>query len=181
MAESSSDVMRRYLEDAIAAESSFESQLRAFSAEGDDEEVRGAFAEHADETRRQYYRLSARLEQLGGNPSNTKSMLAHLFSLTPRLAQASHRQEERTAQNLIMAFSVETGECAMYEALATVAEVAGDSVTQSLARDIQAQERRTAERIWRFIPSRAKIAFNVLTAGEIDPALATRAVVNRVL
>lgn len=181
MAESSTDVIRRYLQDAIAAESSFETQLRAFSEHGDDDDVRSAFAQHAEETRHQQDLLTARLEQLGGSPSGAKSIFAHLFGSTPKLAQATHVQEERTAQNLIVAFSVETSECAMYEALASVAAAAGDVATQTLAREIQAQERQTAEKIWHFIPSRAKIAFNMLTPSDIDPSVATRAVDNRLI
>lgn len=181
MPASTNEVVCRYLQDAMAAESSFESQLRAFSEEGDDDEVRSAFSRHADETRFQYHRLAARLEQLGGAPSNAKSMLAHFFSLTPKLVQATHAAEERIAQNLIIAFSVETGECAMYEALAAVAQAAGDTVTHTLAREIQAEERETAGKLWRFVPSRAKIAFNMLTVSEVDPAFETKAAGNRLI
>jgi ferritin-like metal-binding protein YciE len=181
MGASTNEVVCRYLQDAIAAESSFESQLRAFSEEGDDDEVRSVFSQHAEETRLQYHRLAARLEQLGGTPSPAKSMLAHLFSLSPKLVQATHAQEERIAQNLIMAYTVETSECAMYEALAAVAQAAGDPATHALAREIQAEERQTAGKLWRLLPSRAKIAFNMLTAGEVDPVLETKAPANRVI
>jgi len=126
MPETSSEVIRRYLEDAIAAEKSFETQLQGFAREGDDEEVNAMFAIHAAETRRQYERLTARLEALGGSPSTAKSFLAHLFGLTPKTAQVGHAPQERTTQNLIMAFTVENSECAMYEALAAAAEAAGD-------------------------------------------------------
>jgi ferritin-like metal-binding protein YciE len=181
MADSTNEVIRRYLEDAVAAELSFETQLRAFSEEGDDDEVRAVFAQHADETRRQCQLLSARLPEFGGTSPSAKSVLANVFSLAPKLAQSPHRPEERTAQNLIVGFAVETSECAMYEALAIIAESAGDTATHALAREIQAQERQAAEKIWRFIPSRAKIAFNMLTAGEIDPSVETRALLNRIV
>jgi ferritin-like metal-binding protein YciE len=55
------DVIRRYLEDAIAAEKSFETQLRGFSREGDNPMVQRLFAEHADETKFQYELLTRRL------------------------------------------------------------------------------------------------------------------------
>ena len=181
MARSRNEVIRRYLLEAVAAESSFESHLRVFSEEGDDEEVRAVFAQHADETRRQSEQLSSRLEQLGDSSSSARSVFAELFSLTPKLVQSPNLQEERTAQNLIIGFAVETSECAMYEALAVVAKSAGDTATESLAREIQAQERQTAEKIWRFIPSRVKIAFTMLTAGEIDPSVETRAMLNRIV
>lgn len=182
MADSSSDqVIRRYLEDAVAAESSFETQLWAFSREGDDAEVQAAFATHAQETQGQLRRLTGRLEELGGSPSTAKGLLAHLFGMTPKAVQMTHTSEERLAQNLVIAYSVESSECAMYEALASVAQAAGDEQTERLAREIQEEERRTAEKVWSFIPSRSKIAFNLLTAGEMDPAIETRMADDRVL
>jgi ferritin-like metal-binding protein YciE len=181
MTQTSNDVVRRYLEDAIAAEKSFETQLDGFARQGDDEEVEAAFAIHAGETRRQYNRLIARLEQLGGSPSTAKSFLAHLFGLGPKSAQVGHALEERTVQNLVTAFTVENSECAMYEALAAAAEAAGDTATETLAREIQAEEKQTAEKIWRFIASRVKIAFNLLTATETDPSVNTRAADNRLI
>lgn len=56
------DLIRRYLEDAIAAERSFETQLRNFASDGDDDEVKETFAAHAEETRIQHELLAARLE-----------------------------------------------------------------------------------------------------------------------
>jgi ferritin-like metal-binding protein YciE len=181
VAESSVDVIRRYLQDALAAEESFETQLRGFAQEGDDAEVRELFSAHAEETRAQSARLTERLRALGGTPSAAKSFFAHLFSLTPKSVQLGHEQDERVAQSLIIAYAIEKSECAMYEALATAAVAAGDEVTEKLARGIQAQERETADKIWRFIPSRAKIAFNVLTAGEVNPAIETKRPDDRVV
>jgi ferritin-like metal-binding protein YciE len=94
--------------------------------------------------------------------------------LATSIAEIGHTPEEQLVQNLITAYCVETGECAMYEALAVSARTAGDSETEALAREIQAEEVRAAEKIFRFLPSRSKIAFNVLTAGELDPAVETK-------
>lgn len=181
MAETSIDLLSRYLVDAIAAEKRFEAQLRGFAQEGDDEEVQTAFLAHANQTRTQHERLTHRLAALGGRVLSAKSFLADLFGLAPKLRQAEHVQEERTTQNLITAFAVESGECAFYEALAAVAVAAGDPQTERLAREIQAEERQAADRISRFIPSRAKIAFNVLTPHEIDPAIDTKAPDDRLI
>jgi ferritin-like metal-binding protein YciE len=175
------DVIRRYLEDAIAAERSFETQLRGFATEGDDEEVRSLFAAHAEETHLQHRRLTTRLEELGGSPSAGKSLLAHLFALTPKSAQLGHNEDERTVQNLMIAYTVEHGERAMYHALIGVAEAAMDAETAQLAREIQEQETATAEKIWQLIPTRAKIAFNMLTVAETDPAVVTRATEDRLV
>ena len=163
MAETSNDVIKRYLEDAIAAEKSFETQLQGFSKEGDDEVVKSTFQQHALETRTQYDRLTARLEALGGSTSTAKSILAHIFNLTPKAAQIGHEKEERTTQNLMMAFAVENSECAMYESLAAVAEAAGDTQTASLARQIQAEEKATAEKVWRLLSPAALDAFRRIT------------------
>ena len=168
-AETSINVIRRYLEDAIAAERSFETQLEAFSKEGDDTVAQALFRSHAIETKRQHERLTARLESLGGSPSGAKSLLAHLFGLSPKAAQIGHEKEERTAQNLMLAFAVENSELAMYEALATVAEAAGDTQTETLARAIQAEEKAAAEKIWKLLAGAAEQAFLRVTAGS-DPS-----------
>jgi ferritin-like metal-binding protein YciE len=173
MAETSIDVIKRYLEDAIAAEKSFETQLQGFAKEGDDERAKSLFQQHAVETRNQYERLTARLETLGGSTSGAKSLLAHIFNMTPKAASIGHEKEERTTQNLMMAFAVENSECAMYESLATVAEAAGDSETANLARSIQAQEKATAEKVWKLIPSAAVDAFSRIT-GETVSATSAR-------
>ncbi len=172
---SSSELISQYLIDALAAEKAFEERLRSFAQEGDDDEVQLTFAEHAEETRLQLDRLTNRLASLGAAKSSAKSGLASFLTLAPAIAQSGHIVEERLVQNLITAFCVETGECAMYEALALAAHAAGDRETEALAREIQAEERRAADRIFHFLPSRSKIAFNVLTADEIDPAVETRA------
>ncbi len=163
MAESSTDVIKRYLEDAIAAEKSFETQLQGFAKEGDNGAVKAAFHQHALETTNQIERLTARLEALGGSPSTAKSLLAHIFNLSPKAAQIGHEKEERTTQNLMMAFAVENSECAMYESLASVAEAAGDSQTAQLARSIQSQEKATADKVWSFLAPVALDAFNRVT------------------
>ena len=163
MAETSTDVIKRYLEDAIAAEKSFETQLQGFANEGDDAVAKAAFHQHALETKNQYEQLTARLEALGGSTSGVKSFLAHVFGLSPKTAQIGHEKEERTTQNLMIAFAVENSEIAMYESLATVAEAAGDTQTATLARQIQAEEKRTADKVWSLIPSAAVSAFHRVT------------------
>ena len=163
MAETSIDVIKRYLEDAIAAERSFETQLEGFSKEGDDQIAQSLFRQHAIETKRQHERLTARLETLGGSPSGAKSLLAHIFGVSPKAASLGHEKEERTTQDLMMAFAVENSELAMYEALATVAEAAGDTITASLAREIQAEEKATAEKVWKLLPSAAEESFRRIT------------------
>ena len=173
MATTSIDVIKRYLQDAIAAEHSFETQLQGFAKEGDDEAAKSAFHQHALETRQQYERLTARLEALGGSTSTAKSFLAHIFGLSPKTAQLGHEAEERTTQNLMMAYAVENSEIAMYESLITVAEAAGDTETAALAREIQQQEKLTAEKVWSLLPNAAVTAFRRVTAKEGATAATT--------
>lgn len=164
MAETSTDVIKRYLEDAIAAEKSFETQLQGFAKEGDNDAAKSAFHQHALETKQQYERLTARLQNLGGSPSTAKSFLAHIFGLSPKTAQLGHEEEERTTQNLMMAYAVENSEIAMYESLIAVAEAAGDTETAALARSIQEEEEATAKKVWSLLPTAAVTAFRRVTS-----------------
>jgi ferritin-like metal-binding protein YciE len=168
MAQQTSDqVIERYLQDAIAAEQNFENQLRTFSAESDQAEVKALFAQHAEETKRQHERLTARLTALGGSPSGMKGFLAHLFGFAPKTAQVGHEEAEKSTQDLMMAFAVENSEIAMYEALATAADAAGDMQTAALAREIQGEERMAAEKVWNLIVPSARDAFYRVTTGEV--------------
>ncbi len=161
--ETSQQTITRYFEDTIAAEHTFEDQLRSFTKTGDLEDVQQLFLEHAQETRRQYERLEARLRALGGKPSLVKSALAHMFAFAPATAQVGHEPPEKNTQNLIMAYAVENAEMAMYEAFAIAAEAAGDAETARLVRQIQDEERRAAEKIWEMLPATASAAFNRVT------------------
>ncbi len=181
LAENSVDLICSYLDDAITAETSFEAELRKFAGEGDDEDIQAAFAAHADRKKRQHERLAARLEQLGGHSSGTAHALGRAFEVAPQVVQMGDIQEERTVQHLITAFGVEMGECAFYEALANVAAGSADSATEALARDIQAEEEPIAKKLFSFIRSRSKIAYNMLTPNELDPAVETKAFDNPVV
>lgn len=86
-------------------------------------------------------------------------MLAHMIGLMPKAAQLGHEAEERVVQNLMMAYTVENSEIAMYGAPAVVAGEAGDFGTEQPARSIQQEERDTAERVWTHLPAAARAAF----------------------
>ncbi len=161
----------RYLEDAIAAEKSFETQLRGFARDSEFAEVNAVFISHADETKGQYDRLTARLRELGGEPSGAKSMLAHVFNAAPGVAQVGHTAEERVTQDLIMAYAVENAEIAMYESLALSADNFGDVDTKRLARDIQSQEKEAAGRVWKLIEPVAGEAFTRLNRSGRNPLI----------
>jgi ferritin-like metal-binding protein YciE len=157
--ENAQDVIIRYLQDAIAAERAFETQLRDFAGEADDAEGREIFSQHAEETRQQHQLLSERLASLGGTRSTGKSFLAGMFSLAPKTAQIGFARSERLTQNLIMAFSVENSEIPMYESLALTAAAGGDPETSQLARSIQKQEQETAAKVWGLIARAAERSY----------------------
>jgi ferritin-like metal-binding protein YciE len=92
MPDTGTDLIKRYLEGAIAAEKSFETQLNGFANDGDDNEAKAVFSKHAGETRSQSERPTARLESLGGSTSTIKSFLAHVFGLSPKTAQLGHEE-----------------------------------------------------------------------------------------
>lgn len=155
MAETSAALMKRYLEDAAAAENHSIAQLKNLEGECDNAEIKELFRAHRIETEQQYQRLVARLKTLNGSPSNGKGLLAYIFGLVPKTAQAEPEKEERTTQNLMMAYAVENSEVAMYESLITIAEAAGDSETSELARSIQTEEKEAADKIWKLLPAAA--------------------------
>jgi ferritin-like metal-binding protein YciE len=157
------EIISTYLEDAIAAEKSFETQLEGFSNESDDAVVKSLFAQHARETKMQYQQLTARLEALGGSPSTFKSLLAHVFNFAPKVAQVGHDAQDRLTQDLMMAYAVENAEVAMYESLSEVARIAGDKQTEELALAIQQQERETAAKVWAQIAPVARRALAALS------------------
>lgn len=181
MSQAGNDVIRDYLEDLITAEKDFEQQLREFSRSGDDEEVQAVLAEHADETRTQHQRLTIRLTEIGGQFPSKRANFASIVNFAPQLPQAAEVIEEKTVQKLLLAYTMEAGELAMYETLATLSRAAGDYGSEHLARQIQIEERNAAEKIWRFLPSRSKIAFNMLTVSEIDPAVETKMADDRII
>ncbi len=167
-------LMREYLIDAIAAEKNFESQLRGMARQGDQSAAHQVFLHHADETRHQCERLTARLQAIGGTPSTFKTFIALLANSLPKLAQSGHDKAEVATQNLIVAFAVENSEIAMYEALATSAATAGDLQTEQLAREIQEEERRAAQKIWNLIvPSAREAMLKLSDARDRNPNLNT--------
>ena len=171
--QSSREVIKRYIVDAIAAEQNFETQLKAFSKEGEQAAVQRVFAEHAIETRHQHQRLTARLEDLGGSPSVLKSFFAHIFNFAPKAAQIGHDASEKSSQDLIIAFAIENSEIAMYEELAVVAAFAGDKETEQLARAIQEEERAAAKKVWDLIDSSCRQTFMKVTSNPANVSSVT--------
>jgi ferritin-like metal-binding protein YciE len=89
--------------------------------------------------------------------------------MAPAAVQPGHIEEERTVQNLIVAFAIENAEVAMYEALRISAGMAGDTMTASMVERMQTQEQLAAERIWNLIAMAAEraVAFRRKDGGSL--------------
>jgi len=148
MAETSVDVIKRYLQDAIAAEKTFEMQLQEFAKESGNEAAKSAFHERALQTRNQHERLTTRLEALDSSRSATNNLITNIVGHRLKPAHVVHEKEQLTVQKLMIVYAVESSAVAMYEMIAALAEAAGDSDTEALARSIQTEEKETAEKIW---------------------------------
>jgi ferritin-like metal-binding protein YciE len=85
-----------------------------------------------------------------------------MFNLAPKIAQIGHDRYERQTQDLMMAYAVENAEVAMYESLAQAAQLVGDKRTEQLARQIQQQEKQTADRVWAQVAPAARRAMQAI-------------------
>ncbi len=174
------EVIVRYLNDSISAERSIRTQFRSCSKDGDDAEVQGFFESSANRAAVHAEALENRLAALDSAEHRGSNFLADMLAMAPKAAQLGHIAEERIAQNLMTGFSLSKSARAMYVALHSAAGAARDEQTAELASRFATEEENTAEQFWHFLPSRSKIAYNVLTAGEIDPSVETRAPDDRV-
>jgi ferritin-like metal-binding protein YciE len=153
---SSQELIRRYLQDAIASEQSYAAQLERLSKEGDDPYIQKVFAQHATETKHQRERLTNRLQQLGGSISTIKNVIAHVFSMAPKVSTFGHAEADTNTQNLLMAYAIEQSEVATYEALKAAAQAVRDSQTASLVEEIQNEEQQMTQRIWGLLVASAR-------------------------
>lgn len=158
-----SEVIVKYLEDAEAAERTFEDALSTFSKSGDQDEVRSMMSGMSIKARTQHERLAARLKDYGANPSTLKSWLAHALAFTPTSAQAGHTAGEKSTQHLMITYAAAAAEMAMYESLASVAETLGDQQTTTLARELQQEEKQDHEMAWRELGRSASDSFRRAT------------------
>lgn len=159
-------LIREHLQDAIAAEKAFETQFRGFAGEKNSDEIDRLFLQCAEDSLRQYERLTHRLNELVGEVSEVKTFIARVVAMFPKITQLGHGPADRMVQNLIIAYAIENCEIAMYETLAAIADAAGDEDTAALARSIQEEERAAAEKVWYLIAPSAGAIFRKLAASE---------------
>ncbi len=158
------DVIKCYLNDAIALEKNSEVQLRRFAKEATRSDIRDLFAAHADETRTRCERVTSRLAALGGSASMVKDVVARLFTFKTSPAEWGHTDCEKDLRDLVGAFTVQQSEIAVYEALAAVSAAAGDTETERLAREIQNEAQQAADMIWNILGTSARLAFFKITS-----------------
>jgi ferritin-like metal-binding protein YciE len=158
------EVIVRYLEDAEAAERNFEDTLLTFSNTGEQNAVKSLFEAASRKATTQHERLEARLRELGGTPSTAKSLLAHVLAMAPTLAQVGHEGVEKNTQHLIACIAAASAEIAMYESLANVAAAAGDTKTESLARELQKEEKEDYDQCWALLRPSALSAFETVVS-----------------
>ena len=158
------EVITTYVQDAEAAERNFEDALASFGKMGEQNQVKSFFEWASTRAKTQHQRLEQRLRELGGEPSTSKSLLAHVLSFSTTAAQLGHEPAEKNTQHLIMCVGAASAEMAMYESLATVAQAAGDTKTEKLARELQAEEKDDYEKAWILLTPSAKAAFEVVVA-----------------
>lgn len=160
----SQELIVTYLQDAEAAERNFEDALTGFGKTGEQNEVKRIFDIASNRAKTQHERLEARLRALGGSPSTAKSILAHLLAFSPTVAQLGHDPSEKNTQHLIIVIGAAAAEMAMYASLATVAKAAGDTETEQLARQLQAEEKDDYETCWKLLYPSARASFETVIA-----------------
>lgn len=161
--ENHSERLVRYLQDAHAAETGIEEMLKD-AAGTDDADAARLFEEHLTVTRSQTARLEQRLQELGGDTSGGKGMMNKVMAKVGDVLNMGHDKYDKTTQDLIKAYATEHLEMAMYEALIVYAEAAGDMQTAALAREIQDEERQTAERIFPMIEAFSRRTYTATSA-----------------
>jgi ferritin-like metal-binding protein YciE len=158
MAENVKERLVRYLQDAHAAETGIEEVLDGFIDDTDDPQIKSLFQQHRLETQSQAQRLEMRLNQLGDKPSGGKGFLNMIMGKVSELMHGAHDEYDKNTQNLIKAYATEHLERGMYESLYAYASSVGDTETANLARQIQAEEEATAQKLFPLIQQYAKTA-----------------------
>ena len=160
MSETSAEVIRRYLQDAIADSKNTETHLNKFAGESSESEAKQLFQQLALEAKTQHERLAARLAALGGGSSIIHGRLSQLLGFGSKTSQVAQATDDRIIQNLVAAFATEHGTAAACDAIANMAEAASDHDTAALARSIRDEASVSAERIWQLLPSAVSQAYH---------------------
>jgi ferritin-like metal-binding protein YciE len=163
MSETSSEVLKRYLHDALGAEKSLASHFRDLAEQGEYREATDVFRECEATALNHAERLTARLDSMGELPARISSLF-RIFRLGEKTEQIDFGPTEDVTQNLLLTYTAVHSEIAMYEVLRMIAEAAGDSETGSLVFSLQDDEKRAAEKIWLLFSAAAQREFSNLNS-----------------
>jgi ferritin-like metal-binding protein YciE len=152
VSETSAEVIRRYLQDAVTASKDTEVYLQKLVSEANESEAKQVFQHLALETKTQRERFAARLTELGGSSASIHGLLSHLLGLASKAPHTGPEKDRRTIRNLMAAFATEHGKAALCEAIANMAEAASDYDTADLARSIRDEARTSAQKVWQVLP-----------------------------
>ena len=161
--------LTKYLTDAHSLEEQALQQLRLAPRMAGDPELATAFREHLVETERHERLVRERLEARDAKPSKFKDAAMRAGGLGFLLF--ARTQPDTPGKLAAHAYSFEHLEIAAYELLARVASVAGDQETADVARRIQEDERRMADRLAAAFDRAAEASLRALGAAALDERL----------
>ncbi len=151
-------------------------EFRSLVPEGDDEDVQNFFQKQADvaSDEAEYF-----LNYSAGEVDGTNDLSEFVTQIPLALASA-RIGEERILQGIIAVFTALNAKRAAFAGLRQLALENGVSDLAEAAAKVEAQAEEAAGCAWHFLPSRSKIAFNMLTLDEVDPAVDTKMAGDRI-
>jgi ferritin-like metal-binding protein YciE len=161
--------LTKYLIDAHSLEEQALQQLRLAPRMAGEPELAAAFREHLVETERHERLVRERLEARDAKPSKLKDAAMRAGGIGFLLF--ARTQPDTPGKLAAHAFSFEHLEIAAYELLARVASVAGDQETADVARRIQEDERRMADRLAGAFDRAAEASLRGLGGAALDERL----------
>ncbi len=159
----------KYLTDAHSIEQQALAQMRAAPKLAGDSGIARVFHEHLLETEGHERSVSELLEQHDAEPSTLKDMVGTLTGAGFGTFAAA--QPDTPGKLVAHGFSYEHMEEAAYHLLAPVAERAGDMEAATVAREIEDQERKMAQRLAGCFDAAADAALNALDPDSLQEQL----------
>ena len=147
MSETSAEVVKRYLREALASEKTIQVAFEALDGKTVAAPSRQIVFNCGELSRRHQEQLKNRLASLAVSSSDSKSLFARVFESRGGARETEHQALHQTLQALIEPFAATHSAIAIYEALAIMAAAGGDSDTAGLARLLQGGHQTVAEQL----------------------------------
>jgi ferritin-like metal-binding protein YciE len=161
--------LNKYLTDAHSIEQQALAQMKTAPDLAGDGALSRAFSNHLAETESHERQVRDQLERRGASPATVKDLAG---TLTGQAFVLFARGNPDTPGKLVAhGYSYEHMELAAYELLAGVAQRAGDSATEQMAKRIGGQERAMAERLARSFDQAAEASLRELDPDDIQDQL----------